>query len=84
MSLIFLPSRKSSPDVISYNLGIKLIKLVFPDPVCPTIATVEPTLILRLIFLSISGNEPAYLNETFLNSISPFNSLVEKSVEAES
>ncbi len=70
--LTSIPSIKTSPDVTSYKRGIKFMNEVFPEPVCPTIARVVPLGIFKLMLSRIKGRCSAYLNETFLNSISPF------------
>ena len=71
-SFMFTPSTNISPLVTSKNLGIKLINVDFPLPVLPINAVVSPALAVNEISVNISSSASGYLNETFLNSITPF------------
>ena len=53
-SLIFIPSNNISPSVGSYNLSIKLIVVLFPQPDSPTKATFFPEGTKKFIPLRIN------------------------------
>ena len=65
----FMPFTSISPSLGSYNPSISLIRLLFPDPDLPTMATFSPGLILRFIFFRTLGVLFEYPIETSLNSM---------------
>ena len=66
-----MSSTRIFPLETSYNLEINLVKVVFPEPVVPTSATVCPGLISNEIFFKTSLSLPGYENDTFSNFILP-------------
>ena len=78
--LISTPFTKISPSVTSKKRGIKFIKVDLPLPVLPIKAVVWPGFATKFMLLITLSSASGYLNETFLNSTSPYlsssNSLV--------
>ena len=70
-SLTSTPSTRTSPDVASYNRGMRAARELFPLPVGPTTATVCPGSALNEIPDIASDSDPGYLKDTFLNSTEP-------------
>ena len=58
-----------SPRSGSYRRGIRSSNVVFPLPDFPTIATVSPLLMSRLIFSRTFDCDDGYLKVTFLKLI---------------
>ena len=65
------PSINSCPLESWVTLNKVLIIELLPAPVLPTIPIFSPALILTVISLSTSGKSSRYLDDIFLNSISP-------------
>ena len=70
-SFTFFPSTSTSPDSVSYSLGIRLTREDLPLAVEPMIPMVSPLSALNDTWLSAYPSAPGYRKLTSLNSTVP-------------
>ena len=60
---------RTAPSVASYSRGIRLMRVVLPQPVLPMKAVVSPGLAVKVMSRSTSCSAPGYLKDTWSNSM---------------